>query len=171
MAEGVRVAGGYHLVQPGALFGEEAGVLLILLRPRQVDLFVRGVHIATEDDRFFFAEFLDELEEGVIETELIVEAHRPLAAIGEVNVEEPEVFKLCTHNAAFLVKFFDTHTVNYFKRLYFRVERNATVALFDLTRRKESRVTGRGEECFGELVRRGLGLLEAEDVGLHAREK
>lgn len=51
MTEGVYVAGGDDLVYPRALFGEEAGILFILLRPGEVYLFVRRVHVAAEDNR------------------------------------------------------------------------------------------------------------------------
>ena len=39
---------------PGALFGEEARVLLVTLPVLQIDLLVRDVHVATQDELALF---------------------------------------------------------------------------------------------------------------------
>ena len=166
VAEGVDVANVHHFINPRSLFGKEASVLFVLFRPGEIYFFVGSVHIPTEDDRLLFVQLLYELQEGIIEAEFIIEPLGPLAAVGEVGVHQPEVGIFCTNHAAFLVKFFNPHTVDDLQWFTLGVERDAAVALLNLTGREEARVVSGGEERFRELVGRSFGLLKTEDVWL-----
>ena len=54
-------------IEPGALLGQETGVLRVLLRPRDVEHRVRDVDVAAKSDRAFLRDQLRGVAEQVIE--------------------------------------------------------------------------------------------------------
>lgn len=103
-AEGVEVAFGDDLVDPLSFDFEEAGNLFVFLRSGEVDGCVGCVYVAAKDDGFFFAELFDELEEGFVKVEFVLESFFTGFAIGEVDIEEMEVLKLGMEDASFAVE-------------------------------------------------------------------
>ena len=73
-----------------------------------VDVVVGGVDVAADDDMAVgVAPCVDEGEEGVVETHFVVEALFVLFAVGEVDVEDGEVWVFGDEDAAFFIEFWD----------------------------------------------------------------
>ena len=168
IAPDIDIACSNDLIDPGPLFGQEAGVIFVRFRTSKVNGLMGSIHIATEDDWLVLAELLSECEEGVIEAELIVDPVRALAAIGEVAVNKPKVRELGRYETALVIKFWDTHAIEQGNRLYFRIDGDTTITLFDLAGGEVGGETGEVPKPIRKLVGRSFGLLEAEDVRLYA---
>ena len=75
MIDRIATASGITKAQAGTAV--EAGIAAIFLGPRDVDLFVGGVDVATEDDRMPLRDALvEEIDEGVVEVVLEGEPFR-----------------------------------------------------------------------------------------------
>ena len=105
--EGIHPAQGGYLVQPGPLYRHEARVLDVLFGAGQVYLFVRGVHVAAEDDGLaFLAQLFNVRQESVVEVQLVFKPLGALPAVGEIDVEQVKILVGQRYHAAFTVEAF-----------------------------------------------------------------
>src|SRR3989344_6099375 len=117
MSERVYVSGASYFVYPCAFFGEKSSIFFVLLRPREVYLFVCSVHVSTKNNWFIFTQLFCKCEKSVVKAELVINSMRTLATVREVGVNEPEVFIFGTNKATFLIKLFNPHAINNFEWL------------------------------------------------------
>src|SRR5215212_8352160 len=89
VSEGIDPSVLHRQVDPGSLLREKAGCLDVLLRPRDVDLAMCGVDIATEDHWFTaLLALVDLMKKCLAELQLVLDALRPHSAIREIHVVE-----------------------------------------------------------------------------------
>lgn len=101
IAESVNEAGGEEVFDALALFGGEAGVMLVVFGAGEVKRGVGGVKITADDNGFVGVEQLEEAEQGgVPELFAELEAREVALAVGDVNVDEVEGLELKGLDAA-----------------------------------------------------------------------
>ena len=91
-AKGVDVAQLYDLVHPVPLNPQEPGNFLIVFGPRQIDLMVCGVVVTANDERLPLLSLqLPMIQNGFVETKLVVQSHLISFAVWKIDVVEDEV--------------------------------------------------------------------------------
>ena len=127
---------------------------------------MRRVDVAADDDPLAVrAQRLDAVEEGVVEAHLEVEPLGGHLTVGEVHAEQRERAVVRLHDAPLRVELRDAEAVGHVERLLAGVEGDAGVPLA-LGGVEVGAVPLHREELGVELLGQGLGLLEAEGVGL-----
>ena len=176
MTEGVHIAQGRKAVQKGAFFGQKAGVLLVLLGPRQVDGLVGDVEVPADHDGLAFAAFFRIGRKGVEKAHLVGHALETAgdglavlvqflgAAVGEIAVEEVELFKFQMQDAPFALPFRLGQFAAHGQRFDAAEHGHAGIAFFHHAGCPVG-LPAFGVGHFGlELLGHGLGLLQADDI-------
>ena len=163
--EGVHVTEREGFIEAVALLDREASIAQIALGVLQVDLLMRDIEIATEDDRLGLFQLLQvRAERGVPDFRAEIQTDEFALGIGGVNADEGEILELGIHNAAFVIDLLLTDAVSHIERFFLREDSGAGVALL-LGGVPELVITA-GPEHIGNLIFLRLGFLEAEHVRL-----
>src|SRR6266436_5374796 len=164
-AEGVVVARRDEAGHPLALGGQEARRRLVLPRAGEVELGVRGVHVAADHDPLApLPERLREREERLVEGELVPDALRTHSPVREVDVEQMEVGQLDVHETALAVQHRVVADDARRERGRAGVGDHPAVA-GTLREGPVAGVTSGGPHLVGHLLGLELGLLHADEVG------
>src|SRR5688572_18543877 len=149
----------------GALFGQEAARLAVLLRPREVDLLVRRVEVADHEHRASAPQRLNALQDGHVESQLVRDAAVvafAAAALREVAVDDEGLAESRGDQPALDVESALADTDEHFVGLRPRVDGNAAVPR---PAGREARMPSRRCARLGiELLRQRADLLHADDV-------
>src|SRR5882672_819944 len=151
--------------QPFALLGEEAGVLLVRAPVLEVDLLVRDVPVAAQDDLgVALAQALEMQHELLEEAELRRLAVRAGGARRHVKGNHPQLAEARLDVAAFGVELAAGEAALHLVGRSAAVERDAAVALL-LRKRVAGLVELEAVELRVEVGLLALHLLQADDVG------
>src|SRR3989344_4549987 len=94
------------------IVGEHAGIFFIGLWSGEVDGFMGGVYITTENNILaILAKFRNKSEKSVIKLQFIPQAFWSLAAVWEIAVNQREIFVFNPNNSAFSVKFLYAYAI------------------------------------------------------------
>ena len=153
-------------IEPRALLGEEARVLDVLLRPREVERSVSDVEVATDRDRTFLGdEALRERQEVLQVLALDREALLGGRARRDVEADDREPVEIAADRAALVLAVVEARAARVAVRRFARVERDARVAL--LVRAEPARVVaGRRSQRAVDVRRCRAQLLETQEVRL-----
>ena len=103
LAEAVGETGLQQLAEALALFGGEAGALLVALGVLQVDLLVCHVEVAAQHHRLLHVELAQVRLEVHVPGFAVIEAHEASAGVRHIDGHQVEVGELCSDDAALLV--------------------------------------------------------------------
>src|SRR6185312_1104437 len=138
---------------------------LIFFRASEVDSFMSNVDVSAEDDiRVLFLQFLDKLQEMLVEGEFVLEALRRAAAVREVDVDKRKVFILSHDNAPFLIHIGNAEVESDLHGLNFAIDSDAGITLFESREVKVRMIALRRTSFFGQLLRQRFAFLNAENV-------
>src|SRR6266436_897216 len=164
-AEGVVVARRDEAGDPLALGGQEPRGPLVLPRAGEIELGVRGVHVAAGHDPLApLAERLREGEERLVEGELVPDTLRAHSPVREIDVEQVEVGQLDVHEAPLAVE--DRMVAHGARRERGLAGIGDHAAIAGTLRESPvARVAPGAPHPVGDLLGLELGLLHADEVG------
>ena len=164
MTKGVNIPRFNDPVKPLAFVGQEACLARVGLRARQIDLFVRGIDVTTEDySPSSQAKFSALSEEGVAESQLVRQTRSVTAAIWEIGVDQGEVTVVSDNRASFSIELVATEPILYSDRLLTRQYRSAAVAWLHGAV-PEGMIAVRFCQIVAQLLPCCSGFLQAEDI-------
>ena len=104
MPEGIDESGLDEFGELAALLVAEPGIVAVLLRSGQVDLFVGHIQIAAEDERFTRLPEVDEvIAEGVVPLHAVIDPLQTVLGVGGVDIDQLEILELGAEDATFRV--------------------------------------------------------------------
>src|SRR5690606_12698141 len=118
-------------IKPGALFREEARVLLVSLWACKIDLLVRGIDVAHNNDlKALSAPPRAVLKERIIEAKLVIKPFWTTAAVREIHVYNKRFSVCCNDDTPLRVKLLYADPILNKVRLFLCIQSGSTVALF-----------------------------------------
>src|SRR6266850_3011421 len=151
--------------QPGALLRQEARVLLIRFPVPEVDLLVRDVPVAAQDDFLFpVLQFLQVQDEMLEKPEFGRLAVRPRRAGGQIDRDYPELAEARLDVASFRIELARLEAALHLVRRPAAIERDAAVALL-LRKSVAGLIELQAVQLRVEIRLLAFHLLQADDVG------
>lgn len=163
LAKRVEETGSHYLINARSLFIGKSGVSSIRLGIRQIDLFVRTIHVATKDYRPALIQFLHIGQKIGVPALTVLEPSQFALRIRRVNVDDVKVIKRGSDDAAFSVVLVESDPESYLLGRNFAPDGRPTVALLlgTVPRLVIAQSFGPSEI---HLARLGLGFLKTEDI-------
>lgn len=158
-----------QLGHPGALLGQEAGILHIALPVFQVDLLVRNIHIATQDEFTLGSQRLQMRIDRIKKAKLSLLPFLTGGAAGKVAADQGKLgsgrVKAQLEVAAFIIKFGYAQADHHIGGGKVGVDPHSRIALF-LRKVKVTLQAGQLLEPPGNVVGLGLDFLHANTIRL-----
>ena len=120
---------GQEFIEFAALLIGEACVTDVLLGSREIDRFVRDVHVTADDDALARCEIGQILPKAVLEGATVVDARKLVLGIRRIDAHEVEALELERHRAALAVEAAIADPVENGERLALREDGRARIAL------------------------------------------